>query len=205
VGCLAHAGIALLTVARAPRFSLFLLPSVLHMLLAAGAFLVRDRPHALVRDPMGRVVAYVGAFGLFVFAQVATTFYPQWLTRATDPGMLAASMGLGLVGVFMEIWAIGHLRQAFSTEPAARRLVTTGPYRFSRHPVYSGAMIAQTGLVLGYPTLPVLLAVIGWAVCIRLRMHYEEATLSAAFPEYARYRTEVGALLPMPRPLGARG
>jgi protein-S-isoprenylcysteine O-methyltransferase Ste14 len=140
-----------------------------------------------------------------VFAQVATTLHPDWLKRTTDMAMLLASGTFGLVGVFLEIWAIWHLRQAFSTEPAARRLVRTGPYRVSRHPVYTGAFIAQTGLVLSYPTAPVIAAVLLWAACMRMRMYYEEQTLIAAFPEYARYRADVSALLPLPRLLGARG
>jgi protein-S-isoprenylcysteine O-methyltransferase Ste14 len=35
-------------------------------------------------------------------------------------------------------------------------------------------------------------------VCIRLRMHYEEAILTSAFPEYADYRRRVGPLMTWP-------
>jgi len=91
------------------------------------------------------------------------------------------------------------MKFAFSTEPAARRLVTTGPYRLARHPIYSGSCIAFAGLLMTRPTMPVALAIVGWAICIRLRMRYEEAILMSVFPAYAEYRRQVGAIAPWPR------
>jgi protein-S-isoprenylcysteine O-methyltransferase Ste14 len=199
-GFVGHAGIAVLMVVRAPWISLFLIPSLVHMLMAACSFLVRDQPKVLGRDPLGRVVAYAGGFGVFAFVQFATLVRPEWLTPTTDTRFQAASILCGLVGVFFEIWAIWHLRRAFATEPAARRLITTGPYQFSRHPIYTGAVFAQLGVLLGYPTLPIAIAIAGWAACTRMRVHYEEAALLEAFPEYASYRQRVSALVPMLRP-----
>ena len=47
--------------------------------------------------------------------------------------------------------------------------------------------------------MPLTIALTGWAVCIGMRMRYEEAILTKAFPEdYADYRRRVGALLPWP-------
>ncbi len=200
-GFAGHAGVAALMVVRAPWVSLFLIPSIVHMLMAACSFLMRDRARALVRDPLARTVAYLGGFGVFAFVQFATAFRPDWLAPTTDPRLQLASVLCGLVGVFFEIWAIWHLRRAFATEAAARRLVTTGPYQFSRHPIYTGATVAQLGLLLGYPTLPVALAIAGWVVCTRMRVHFEERALVEAFPEYGDYRQRVGALVPAPRRL----
>jgi hypothetical protein len=45
--------------------------------------------------------------------------------------------------------------------------------------------------------MPLAIALSGWAVCIGMRMRYEEAILTKAFPEdYAEYRRRVGALVP---------
>ncbi len=79
-GFVGHAGIAVLMIVRAPWISLFLIPSLVHMFMAAVSFLVRDEPKVRARDPLGRVFAYAGGFGVFAFVQVATVARPEWLT-----------------------------------------------------------------------------------------------------------------------------
>src|SRR5688572_12371122 len=71
-GFVGHAGIAVLIVVRAPAVSLFYLPSIVHMLLAAWSFLIRDQPRAQLHDPIGRTLAYVTAYGMLLFAQIAS-------------------------------------------------------------------------------------------------------------------------------------
>lgn len=185
-------------VVRTPALTLFILPAIVHMLFAAGSFIVRDRPQRTEHDWFGRLVSYAGGFGVFAFIQVASAVRPEWLAPTSNPVTGLIGIASGLLGVSIEIWAIWHLKFAFSTEPAARRLVTTGPYRFARHPIYSGSCIAYAGLLMTRPTLPVALALFGWAVCVRLRMRYEEAILTSAFPAYDEYRRRVGAIVPWP-------
>lgn len=197
-GFLGHLAVAVVIVVRTPTLSFFLLPSIIHMLVAAGSFLVRDTPRRLEQRPVARVAAYAGGFGVFAFTQLASVFKPEWLALTTNVALGLAGFLVGLVGIFTEIWAVWHLRFAFATEPAARRLITTGPYRYARHPIYSGACLAYLGLLMTHPTVAIALVLAGWAVCIRLRMHYEEAILTSAFPEYADYRRRVGALMTWP-------
>jgi protein-S-isoprenylcysteine O-methyltransferase Ste14 len=194
-----------LTVVRAPSLTLFLLPGIVHMMLAAGSFLVRETPRRKEQDPLGRIVSYAGGFGILAFVQYATTFKPEWLTVTDNAALGVTGFALGFLGIFIEIWAVWHLRFSFSTEPAARRLVTSGPYRLARHPIYSGGGLAYLGLLMTHPTLELAIALTGWAVCIAMRMQYEEAILAKAFPEdYAKYRRRVGALVPWPATIGAK-
>ena len=196
LGFAGHFAVAVVTAVTTPSLTVFVLPSIIHMLFAAGAFLVRDRPQRIERNPAGRVISYAGGFGMFVFLQVASYFKPEWLAVTSYPIMGLIGVALGISGVWIEIWAIWHLKMAFSTEPAARRLITTGPYRFARHPIYSGGCLAYLGLLMTRPTLPIAIALIGWAICIRMRMRYEEAMLNSVFPAYAIYRQQVGAIMP---------
>lgn len=193
-GFIGHLAIAVVTVVRTPALSLFLLPPILHMVLAAGSFLVRDTPRKKEHDVFARVMAYAGAFGLFAFSQIAIVVKPEWLAVTTNPGIGLTGVLFGLLGLFIEIWSIWHLRFAFATEPAARRLVLTGPYRFARHPIYAGACVANVGLLMTRPTLALVIAVAVWIVCIAVRMQREEAILESAFPEYSSYKRQVGAL-----------
>ena len=185
------------TVVRAPSLTLFLLPGIIHMMVAAGSFLVRDTPRRKEQDPIGRIVSYAGGFGIVAFVQYATTFKPEWLVVTDNAGLGITGVALGFLGIFIEIWAVWHLRFSFATEPAARRLVISGPYRLARHPIYSGGCLAYIGLLMTHPTVALAIALTCWAVCIGMRMRYEEAILTQAFPEdYAEYRRRVGALLP---------
>jgi protein-S-isoprenylcysteine O-methyltransferase Ste14 len=190
--------VAVFTVARTPTLTLFLLPGIVHMMVAAGSFLVRDTPLRKERAPLGRIASYAGGFGVFGFVQFAASFRPDWIALTDNAVLGLAGFALGFLGVFIEIWAVWHLRFAFATEPAARRLVTTGPYRFARHPIYTGGCVAYLGLIMSHPTVPLAIALVGWVVSIGLRMRYEEAILTQAFPDYADYRRRVGAVLPWP-------
>src|SRR4030095_5455689 len=67
LGFIGHLAIAVITVVRTPSLTVFILPRVIHMLFAAGSFLVRDQPQRVEQNPIGRAVSYVGAFGMFAF------------------------------------------------------------------------------------------------------------------------------------------
>jgi protein-S-isoprenylcysteine O-methyltransferase Ste14 len=78
----------------------------------------------------------------------------------------------------------------------ARRLVTAGPYRFVRHPLYVVEEIAIIGtLVLNLSLPAALLIAVQWAFQLR-RMHHEELVLGKAFPEYAGYAARTPKVLP---------
>jgi protein-S-isoprenylcysteine O-methyltransferase Ste14 len=197
-GCFGHLAIAAVMIVQAPALTLFLMPAIIHMVFAGGSFLIRDRPRRLEQNLMGRVVSYAGGFGVFAFVQFASFVKPEWLTVTSNPMLGLTGIALGILGVAIEIWAIWHLKFAFATEPAARRLVTTGPYQFARHPIYSGGCLAYAGLFLTRPTIVIAVVLLGWAFCIRMRMQYEEAILESVFPSYADYRRRVGAIGPWP-------
>jgi protein-S-isoprenylcysteine O-methyltransferase Ste14 len=196
LGFIGHLAIAVITAVRTPSLTVFILPPIVHMLFAAGSFLVRDQPQRIERNLIGRAVSYAGAFGMFMFMLFASALRPEWLTLTANPVVGVIGVVLGVLGLTLEIWAIWHLKFAFSTEPAARRLVTTGPYGLSRHPIYTGGCLAYVGLFITRPTLPIAVALVVWAICMRMRMRYEEAILSSVFPAYADYRQRVGAIVP---------
>lgn len=91
------------------------------------------------------------------------------------------------------------LREVIQINPepkAGGHLVTSGLYRWLRHPIYTAILIVIVGLWLRQPTLLLLgvsLAVIGFLV---FKTRYEERLLSERYPDYARYRRHSSGIIP---------
>lgn len=148
-----------------------------------------------------RYVPQRSATGFFPrFAAMAGTFLSLGFVLLPAPELSSAlylvSLLLLIGGVGFAIWALLVLGRSISLLPEARRLVTSGPYAFVRHPLYLGEMVAVVGIALQHPSVwaPLLLGVI-WAFQLQ-RMTYEELVLSRSFPEYRNYMARTARLLP---------
>lgn len=108
------------------------------------------------------------------------------------------TIGLALValGLLLSFWGIVTFRRANTTiipHRSASRIVTHGPYRFTRNPMYSGLTIAYLGgTALMNSVWPLLLLPLVLFALVHLVVSREERYLSAAFgEEYEAYRTRV--------------
>jgi protein-S-isoprenylcysteine O-methyltransferase Ste14 len=100
-------------------------------------------------------------------------------------------------GLLFAIASLAFLGRCFGILPDVRGLVTRGPYRLVRHPLYLGELTALLGIAIG--TDRWLLAVPLWLVCVALqivRTGYEERSLRAEFPEYGPYAARTKRLIP---------
>jgi len=108
-----------------------------------------------------------------------------WLGAA----VFAAGLGMMLWGVR----CIAAARTTIKPYERSHTLVESGPYRFTRNPIYLGlvAMLAGTALALG--TLAPWLATVALAATLHLRfIRHEERALAASLGEpYERYRRSV--------------
>lgn len=131
---------------------------------------------------------------------LAGTVAPLFLAVDSNYGTHAAMVPLGiallLVGIGWSIWSLMVLGRCFSILPEVRGLVTSGPYRWVRHPVYLGEITSTLGLLL--PVLsPFNVLVFALFCALQLwRTRNEEANLAANFPEYGDYRLRTARLLP---------
>jgi protein-S-isoprenylcysteine O-methyltransferase Ste14 len=135
-----------------------------------------------------RLFALVGANLL-----VAVALLPRASLNA--PFAAAATLLTG-GGTLAEIVILFWLGRAFSILPEARRLVTRGPYRFIRHPLYLISIIASLGTAIQFEQPWALLIVVVADALQIARIHYEERVLGEAFPEYADYAARTWRLIP---------
>ena len=121
--------------------------------------------------------------------------------RINTTGSTVAEIGAVLcaLGIAFAIWARFHLGKNWSSHPALKEgheLVTSGPYRFVRHPIYTGILLAElgTGLSVGYIWLIPL--IFGAVIFVR-RVSIEEQTMMKQFPDtYPEYKKHTKALIP---------
>lgn len=118
------------------------------------------------------------------------------------PSPLLTGCGLALTwaGVLFAIWARSTLGRNWSAKPTVKQdheLITAGPYRLARHPIYTGMLLGAVGTALASTEWRGLIGVLMITVAFLLKIQIEERLMLETFPDsYPAYRREVKALLP---------
>jgi len=112
-----------------------------------------------------------------------------WLARPTWKSILLGSIAV-IAGILVRASASGHLNKNES-------LATSGPYAYSRNPLYLGSLILALGFAVAALSwcVAVLLAVIFAAIYMPV-IQAEETFLRTTFPQFAAYSREVPRLIP---------
>ena len=107
------------------------------------------------------------------------------------PALLALGAAVSALGESMRLWASGHLEKN-------RTLTTSGPYAWTRNPLYLGSFVVGVGFCIasGRPAFLVLLLVLFLGVYLPV-MRREAERLEASFSdEYRSYSSRVPLFLP---------
>jgi protein-S-isoprenylcysteine O-methyltransferase Ste14 len=164
------------------------LSTVTFMLLIAAAVIARTRPSAKASGLEPRASALAGSFLTY-----GIVLFPR---RDMSPPLELISTLLILVGTAGAVVALCKLGRSFSVMAESRQLVTSGPYRYLRHPLYLAEEIAIVGLFMQFASVwTALLLAVHFVIQLR-RMHNEEIVLSAEFPQYDAYRRNTARLIP---------
>jgi len=127
----------------------------------------------------------------------AAIFRNSTFTPPLALGWIAAA--LVVLGIFFAIWARINLGRNWSSAPAVKenpKLVTSGPYRFVRHPIYTGVLLAAFGTALTGTAFGIGLFLIA-LVMFSLRINKEEKIMLGLFPnEYTSYQAHTKRLIP---------
>jgi protein-S-isoprenylcysteine O-methyltransferase Ste14 len=117
----------------------------------------------------------------------------------SDPWRAAVGLALFALGLGFAIWARVNIGRNWGTPMAQKvepELVTSGPYRLVRHPIYSGILVAGVGTAVAFGWL--------WLIAVTLAGIYflysatvEERYLSEQFPDtYPDYKRSTKMLVP---------
>jgi protein-S-isoprenylcysteine O-methyltransferase Ste14 len=115
------------------------------------------------------------------------------------PALGWAAAALTAIGIGFAVWARVYLGRNWSPRPAVKEhheLVTTGPYAYVRHPIYSGIMLAAFGTALTSSIFGIGMFIF-ISITFALRMNKEEKIMLELFPEqYPEYQKHTKRLVP---------
>jgi len=135
----------------------------------------------------------VGAFVLMVVGIIG--LYRTDALFSRSPSVIAAQ----ILAFALMVWArlaFGSRSFHASADPTSGGLVTSGPYRFIRHPIYTAANLFAWAGVAAHPSTTGVL----FGACVLIgalvRMLLEEQLVAATYPEYRRYAATTKRMVP---------
>lgn len=145
-----------------------------------------------------RAPVLIGAVMLMMPYRLPPALTHRFLSGAPEPAAIGAM--LTLLGLLFSGWARWHLGRNWSGTVTVKQdhtLITSGPYRWVRHPIYTGMLVALFGTALAigaaYGFIGAGLILFGFV----LKLRVEEERMRATFPgEYARYSAHTARLIP---------
>lgn len=145
---------------------------------------------------LARMPVWLG-FALFLAAWVRP-FGPVAIRRTT----VSDSLGVTIcaLGLSVAIWSRKVLGAEWSRDVELKqghKLVERGPYRFMRHPIYTGHLLMGTGTAIASGLLVAFAGLTMFVVGFWIKLNQEERLLLRGFPdEYPAYKARVKALIP---------
>ena len=147
-----------------------------------------DTARVIIRPPI--------AWGLAIVAGLALGWLVPlpFLPAGTPAGWLGAIVVV--LALALGVWAVVTMTRAGSNVPTNRpttTIVESGPYRFTRNPIYLGMFLVLIGLAIAFDDLWLLVTLVPFALVIRYGVvAREEAYLERKFGDvYRTYRSRV--------------
>ncbi|HSP65415.1 MAG TPA: isoprenylcysteine carboxylmethyltransferase family protein [Candidatus Deferrimicrobium sp.] len=171
------------------------LPSALYLLFCVIPVIIYvGRPAPRARD--GRVLPRVAALAGTVMLLVVGAL-PQGARLYSPPSWLGGlSTALSVTAFALAVYGLLYLRRSLSIIPEVRRLVTGGPYRVVRHPLYAAEILAACAFVMVNPGVLPVVVLAPFIATQLLRSRFEERLLTAAYPQYVGYARRTPRLIP---------
>lgn len=184
---------------RALRIAVLLAAHVIFLSAGALRILRGERQHLL----RSRAAWYLQYYPPLVWIPfIVAYFFPV----AVDLPMAVrlAGLAIAIASALFAAWAMWSLGKSYGIRMdlfKGHRLVTEGPYRITRHPMYFGIVSFHVGATMAMESLALLLITVAYVIPFTgLRIRSEDAVLAAGFgDEYRAFAGRVPALVPFAR------
>lgn len=179
--------------------TIFLVVAAASLWLSQPAFSSRDTKENKTSDRFSILVILIMSSSSVVFSVI------EWAYFSNNHAALNPIVYLGAVlliaGICIRIYSIQTLGKHFTATAKINNdheLITSGPYKFVRHPSYLGAFLA----ILGMPLFlndqwAILFVIIAMSVAYYIRINVEEKMLSSYFGDrYIQYKSYTKRIIP---------
>lgn len=165
------------------------------------------------KKPTGTYIAFVLAFAIEMHGIPFSMYVISWIVGSNLPeGVLWGHTLFSVVGywgmylnlvcavialcLILNGWYHIH-KKYWSRETGTGKLVTTGIYRYIRHPQYTGLLLLSLGMLLEWATLPMLILFpVIITLYVRLAKREERDMLAEFGEEYEAYRRRTKMFIP---------
>jgi protein-S-isoprenylcysteine O-methyltransferase Ste14 len=152
------------------------------LLVVIVTMVIRRAPQRVTPNPLWWLLAFVATYGPLAWS----AFAPQG--RPIVPNIITNV--LAIVGLAIVVYARVSLGRNIGFVPAQRQIVTSGAYRYVRHPIYTGLFLVWAVLVLRLYSGVNVALLLTFYVLIVIKCLVEEAFLRHD-PEYEQYMQRV--------------
>ena len=165
------------------------------------------------KKPVGTYIAFVVAFAIEMHGIPFSMYLISWVVGKSLPegvlwghtlfnsvGHLGMYINIGCAVVALCLIINGWYniyKKYWSKEKGAGKLVTTGIYRYIRHPQYTGLLLLSLGMLIEWATLPLLvLFPVMVIMYVRLARREEKDMLGEFGEEYSAYKDRTKMFIP---------
>ena len=188
---------------------------ILYIVLYAMELLFMTFYKNMGKKPAGTYIAFVIAFAIEMHGIPFSMYVISWIIGKNLPeGVLWGhtlfpqighlgmyiNIALAIIGLAMIIsgWYTIY-KKYWSKKTGSGKLVSTGIYRYIRHPQYTGLMLLSLGMMIEWATLPLLvLFPVMIVVYVRLARREEKDMISEFGDEYIEYKQRTSMFFPNP-------
>jgi protein-S-isoprenylcysteine O-methyltransferase Ste14 len=162
-----------------------------------AAAMAAKRPRA--ESSRYRQAGIRAGLAVVIVVVLRTNFLGGGAAATGNPVVEAAGIAVLMLGLAAAVWARVYLGRNWGmpmSEKVSPELVTTGPYRYVRHPVYAGIIVAMIGTAVAVGIQWLLAAALFGAYFV-YSASVEERSLNRLFPAtYPAYRRSTKMLIP---------
>lgn len=165
------------------------------------------------KKPGGTYIAFIIAFAVEMHGIPFSMYLISWIIGRNLPegvlwghtlfsrfGYLGMYINIGLAFIALFLILNGWYniyRKYWSKEKGTGSLVTTGVYRYIRHPQYAGLLLLSLGMIIEWATLPMLIIFpVMVYMYIRLAKREEEDMIGEFGEDYGRYMENTRRFIP---------